>query len=154
MIILMRTMQEYLLAGGFLHGKINNRKQAYYLYNKLDEEHYVVYVEGNGIKHYMKKFFDVKLDLTVDKMFIMKYGNDTKFKVILDMTNARKLKIQKIPYIKQYYDMALGHIGVIEYAVTGKIHDDIARNVLKTCGVIIFDIDDDYQNQLDLWLDK
>jgi hypothetical protein len=147
-------MQEYLLAGGFLHGKINNRKQAYYLHNKLDEEHYVVYVEGNGIKHYMKKFFDVKIDLVVDKMFIMKYGNDTKFKIIIDIANTRKLKIQKIPYIKQYYDMILGHIGIVEYAVEGEINDDVVRNVLKACGVIIFTIDEDYHNKLDLWLDE
>jgi hypothetical protein len=147
-------MQEYLLAGGFSLEKVNKRKYGYYLYNKLDEEHYVVYVEGNGIKYYLKKFFHINLDLAVDKMFIIKYGNDTKFKIIIDMPNAKRTSMQKLPYIKQYCDMVLSHIGIVEYAVIGKINDVVTMNVVKSCGIHIFEIENDYQNKLDLWLDK
>lgn len=143
-------MQEYLREGGFLLEKINNRKNASYLYNKLDEDHYVNYVEGTAIKSYLKKYFGIKIDILVDKIFIMKYANRMKFKIIVD--TVKNSKIQKLPYIKQYYDMVLGHIGTIEYAVVGKIKDALIINILKTCDIYIFDTED--QNKIDMWLDE
>jgi hypothetical protein len=143
-------MQEYLREGGFLLEKINNRKNASFLYNKLDEDHYVNYVEGTAIKSYLKKYFGIKIDILVDKIFIMKYANHMKFKIIID--TVKNSKLQKLPYIKQYYDMVLGHIGTIEYAVVGKIKDAPIINILKTCDIYIFDTED--QNKIDMWLDE
>ena len=150
-------MQEYLLAGGFIEEKLNNRKNGSYLYNKLDEEHYVVYLKDKCIKHYMKRFFGITLDIYVDEMFIMKYGNIIKFKIIqaIDCHRNIKNKLQKIPYIKQYYDIALGQIGTVEYAINiDKINDNMVLDIVKSCGIYIFNLEDDYQNKLDIWLDS
>lgn len=149
----MIDMQEYLEKGGFTKQKIFNYKNSFYLCNRLDDDNYVVYVQGNAIKHYMKKVYNIIMKTCPSEMYVMNYGNNVIIKIIDVITTRSKLK--KVPYNKMIYDMYFQKIpnSIIEYAIrlpSDGFEHDIAYDILQSYNITVLYKD----RHLDLWLDK
>jgi len=68
-------MEDYLQKGGFKMQKMNNYKNNFYLYNKFDDNNYVIYAKTNGIRHLLKYHFGIDNNICPNELFILNYGN-------------------------------------------------------------------------------
>jgi len=148
-------MRDYLLSAGFQEVQINKRKYASYLCYKFSDSHYIIHLYKNEVKHFMKKFYNVKMDIFPTEMIIVKYNNDFKIKI---MDKVKRIK--EIPVMKKQYELLL-NIGIgdvrIDYAVVFpekcKIDDSLLQ-ILQLYDIQIFYEDDKYFSNIDEWLDK
>lgn len=149
----MSDMDEYLEKGGFKKHNIYNYKNSFYLCNRLDDDNYVVYVQGNAIKHYMKKVYDITMKTCPSEVFIMKYNDKMTIKVI-DVIGTRA-KLKTVPYNKVMYDVYFQKVPntTIEYAIklpSDGFEHDIVYDIFQTYNITVLHED----SHLDLWLDK
>jgi len=147
-------MEDYLQKGGFKMQKMNNYKNNFYLYNKFDDNNYVIYAKTNGIRHLLKYHFGIDNNICPNELFILNYGNQATVKIIDYVTKTNKLK--QIPYIQKMYELQLKCIPnlKIDYAVMidniENIKDHNVFNVVKSFNIRILNS----QQDLDLWLDE
>ena len=149
-------MYEYLLSAGFQEIFINKRQYGSYLYYKFDDTHSVVYIMKNGIKYFMKKFYEISMKSFPDEMIIINYQNNTTIKIIDKINTSRKLK--EVPYKKAEYNLLFQHFDNIEYAVVlpevSKHNDQNMKAIIESYDICCFVNNNSYQENLDVWLDK
>jgi len=145
-------MEEYLHQAGFIKQVINNYKNNYYLFNKLDGNDIIMYAKTNGIRQLIKSHFGVNINICPCEMFILRYSDRLSVKIIDDITTLTKLK--QVPYLQKMYETQLNSIPNIDIKYAIKINmktkEEKILNVLKS-----FDIRIVYTpNELDCWLDE
>lgn len=149
-------MEEYLCEGGFIQHQMNNHKNNYYLFNKHDDNNFIVYLKKNAIRCFLKKHFTCSINTCPDEMFIIKHDHGIVIKIIDTITKPSKLK--QIPFMKKNYEMELKAIqNVIDIKYAVKLPKDVRESVIDILfayDIPMFFHDEECQNKLDAWLDE
>ena len=158
-----------LLAIGFDRFAINKTKFGYYLAKDFDNKK-IVFVSQNGLKLYMKHFYDIDLFRCPDECYIHLYKDGRKNLVkILEKKeqNVEGSVMDKLwdgPSFKREYEIVLGDAFRVEYAycvsdfLKKKLTSDekkfrILQQIHMEAGIkVLFGSDDDYFEKFDLWV--
>lgn len=92
-------MNEYLIQGGFVEKKLNNKNNCTYLLYKINDNHFVIYLQSKSIKRFTKKFFNIDMKMFPNEMFIIFDGTNYIVKIIDNV--SKKSKLKQIPFLKK-----------------------------------------------------
>lgn len=150
--IYQRTMDEYLLQGGFTKKKINNYQYGYYLELQQNNNH-ILYAKFNSVKHLLNYHYGIKNRVVPDELFIIKYNDLIKIKIVDNVNKHSKLK--NIPYMKRLYEHMFKIIpnAVTEYSIIIDKKMNINKNQIEILQSFNIDLLNSH-DELDNWLDR
>lgn len=148
-------MRDYLIEGGFVEKKLNNCKKCTYLLFKMNDNHFVIYLDTKSIKKFVKKFFNIDMKIYPNEIFIIYNNGEYIIKMIDNI--SKKSKLKQIPFLKKNYEMMFNTVNCkLSYGVcinNDNIDSDLkSLDVIKAYNTEVFHKNVDYSN-LDSWLD-
>ena len=160
-----------LLENGFNKYAINKSKYGYYLAKDFKEKK-IIFISQNGLKLYMKNFYDIELFRCPDECYIhlFKDGRKNLVKILEKKEqNVEGSVIDKLwdgPSFKREYEIVLGSNFRVEYAycisdfLKKKFTSDekkfqILNQIYSESGIeVLFGSDDDYFETFDMWMHR